>query len=73
MIRRNNKSGIINLSSISSEGPLPYFQLYAATKAFDDFLSLGLSIEYGNQIDIMSLRPGFVTTNLSIKKFLFYS
>jgi len=46
---------------------LPYFNIYSATKAFGDFLSRSLAEEYPN-IDIMSLRPGYVSTQLNARK-----
>ena len=62
--QRKQKSAIINVSSLAAVSPLPKVQIYAATKAFHDYLSRGLSYEYPD-IDIMSLKPGTVSTALS--------
>ena len=39
-------------------------------KSFNDFLSIGLSDEFGHKIDIMALRPGYVATNLAMGRFI---
>jgi len=62
--QRKQRSAVINVSSLAAVAPLPKVQLYAASKAFHDYLSQGLSYEYPN-VDIMSLRPGTVSTALS--------
>ena len=38
---------------------------YGATKAFNDAFSKAIELEYSTQIDIISLRPLFVESNLS--------
>ncbi|CAK55715.1 unnamed protein product (macronuclear) [Paramecium tetraurelia] len=63
MLQRT-KSAIINLSSFAGRVPLPYHQTYAATKAFDDFFSRSIALEYTN-IDIMAHRPMYVTTAMT--------
>jgi len=60
---RTQKSAIINISSFASYAPLPGMQLYAASKAFHDFLSRGMSYEYP-EIDILSLRPAGISTSM---------
>jgi len=40
--RKKNKSGIINISSMSAIVPSPYISVYSATKAFDNFFSQAL-------------------------------
>jgi 17beta-estradiol 17-dehydrogenase / very-long-chain 3-oxoacyl-CoA reductase len=62
--KRKEKGAIINLSSISAECIIVYHNLYGATKKFNDYLSKGLSLEYPN-LDILSVRPGGVESNLS--------
>ena len=46
MIRRESRSAIINLSSVAGEQPLPYISVYSATKAYNDFLSQAIGMEY---------------------------
>jgi short-subunit dehydrogenase len=38
---------------------------YSATKAFNDFFSRSLELEVGNKIDVLSLRAGYVASNMS--------
>lgn len=55
--------GIINVSSISGFQPVPYFSLYAATKAFVLNYSIGINQELKNHsIHVMALCPGFAET-----------
>jgi len=42
MRTRKQRSGIINVSSVASIVPMPFFGTYGATKAFDDFFSRSL-------------------------------
>lgn len=64
---RQERSGIINVSSSASSAPMPFIGTYGATKAFDDHFSRSLQIEYPN-IDFISLRPGYVSTALTMNK-----
>jgi len=57
------RSAILDVSSMASEQPRPYLQLYAATKTFSLFLSEGLAHEHPN-LDIISLKPGFIATKM---------
>lgn len=61
----NSKSAIINLSSVAGMRPLLYLSPYCATKAFNDFFSRSLHLEFGDKVDIISLRPGYVVSNMS--------
>mmetsp|Transcript_3124 Transcript_3124/g.2844 ORF Transcript_3124/g.2844 Transcript_3124/m.2844 type:complete len:246 (-) Transcript_3124:174-911(-) len=62
--KRQNKSGIINVSSVAGGKPISFSPLYSATKGFNDFLSRAAQWDYEGKIDIMSLRPGWVSTNI---------
>jgi len=62
---RNNRSAIINLSSVVGTYPLTYFSQYGSAKAFNHFLSKGIEYEESNKIDIMSVKPFYVTSPLS--------
>lgn len=45
--------------------PIPFLVHYSATKAFNDLFSRGLSIEnLDKNLDIMSLTPVYVVTNI---------
>ena len=39
---KNKQGGIINISSLASFQPIPYFSIYAATKAFVTSFTLSL-------------------------------
>lgn len=67
-MKKNNIKGVIlNLSSISSKIPFPYYSLYAATKSFMDTFFKNISIENTN-LKIKTINPFFVSTNMTKKK-----
>ena len=65
MLKRDKKSAVLNLSSVVATQPFGSTPLYSSTKAFNDYLSRGTAHEYIDKIDIMSVRPGFVSTPLN--------
>ena len=58
------KSGIIFMSSILAGSPMKNHTLYNATKRYVDYLSRSLSEEFRGKLDILSVRPSFVTTGM---------
>nr|XP_039267033.1 very-long-chain 3-oxoacyl-CoA reductase-A-like [Styela clava] len=57
---------IINISSMSAAFACPVLNTYAATKRFDDTLSVSLGQEYRKHgVIIQSIQPGFVQTNMT--------
>lgn len=68
MLKRERRSAIINVSSFAAEHPVPYVSTYSATKAFNNFFSQAVGMEYENQIDVISLRPMLVESNMSKQK-----
>lgn len=65
MVKRG-KGVVINIGSASSIIPSPLLTVYAATKAFVEKFSEGLSMEYGKQgIIVQCVLPGFVCSNMS--------
>lgn len=64
---RGKKSAVINLSSLAGDRGIPFLGLYSSTKSFTNKLSEGLAFEYSG-MDILSLRPVLVESNLSHKK-----
>jgi len=62
------KSAIINISSMAGVKPVPFDTIYSATKAMSDYHSRCLSIEYKNKIDVLSLRPFWVSTPMAFNK-----
>ena len=59
------RGAVISISSVAGQRPLLYLSPYSATKAFNDFFSRSLALEYGDQIDFLSLRAGYVASNMS--------
>jgi len=65
MLKRPQRSAIINLSSVSALYPWPSLvPVYGATKAFVDILSRSVSEEVEEKIDVMTVRPCGVSTDL---------
>ena len=60
------KGAIVNISSLSGQIPIPFLQVYSATKSFVDFFSSCLRQEYaGKGVDIQCVMPMYVSTKLS--------
>jgi short-subunit dehydrogenase len=58
------RAGIINVASMVSFFPWPWFSSYAATKAFLLSWTLGLAAELrGEPVDLLALCPGSTVTN----------
>jgi 17beta-estradiol 17-dehydrogenase / very-long-chain 3-oxoacyl-CoA reductase len=55
----------LNLSSAASTAVYAGSAHYAATKTFDDFLSLTIAQEYGSKVDVLTARPFIVTTPMT--------
>lgn len=69
MNTRPNRSSIINISSYAGDFPFPMKTIYSATKAYNNYVSVGLSEEYkGGNIDFLSVKPLEVETVLSTTK-----
>jgi 17beta-estradiol 17-dehydrogenase / very-long-chain 3-oxoacyl-CoA reductase len=65
MLRRGPRSAVIAVSSVAGQRPLLYLSPYSATKAFNDFFSRALALEFAEKIDVLSLRPGYVVSGMS--------
>lgn len=62
-------SRIINISSAASFQPMPYLNLYAASKAFVRYYSRGLNAELKRKgISVTAVCPGWVDTELLMKE-----
>jgi short-subunit dehydrogenase len=63
MIER--RSGlVVNVASIASKVPLPWFTLYSASKAALEAFTRGLRMElHGARVGVMLVCPGYVKTN----------
>ena len=67
MVKRKN-GGIINISSLASFQSIPYFTIYAATKAFVTSFTKGLYEEYRRSgVKILGVCPGYTKTNFNIR------
>ncbi|XP_072321512.1 very-long-chain 3-oxoacyl-CoA reductase-B isoform X2 [Eucyclogobius newberryi] len=65
MVERK-KGAILNLSSASGMYPVPLLTVYSASKAFVDFFSQGLQMEYKSKgIIVQSIMPFYVVTKMS--------
>jgi len=65
MLQRR-KGAIINISSSSSLGPLPYMNIYSASKIYVDYFSRALSHEVRNSgVTVQTLVPFYIATNLT--------
>jgi len=63
MLKRPQRSAIINIASVSALYPFPNITaIYGATKAYVDILSRSVSEEVGDKIDVLSVRPSEVST-----------
>ena len=60
--------GVINISSLASFQSIPYFSIYAATKAFVTSFTRGIYEEYREYgIKILGLCPGYTKTKFNIR------
>tara|TARA_B100001750_G_scaffold182574_1_gene151270 strand:- start:258 stop:1052 length:795 start_codon:yes stop_codon:yes gene_type:complete len=63
---KNNKGGVINISSLASFQSIPYFSIYAATKAFVTSFTISLYEEYRDcNVKILGVCPGYTKTNFN--------
>ena len=67
MVERKS-GGIINISSLASFQPIPYFSIYAATKSFVTSFTSSLYEEYRDKgIKVLGVCPGYTRTNFNIR------
>ena len=65
MLERKEKPVIINVSSFTADFPLPIASIYSASKRFNNHFSNSLALELYKDIEVMSLKPLYVTTKLT--------
>ena len=65
LLEREKRSAIINVSSVAGENAVPFISIYSATKAYNDFFSQAVQMEYADKIDTLSLKPMYVESNMS--------
>ncbi|EDV25139.1 uncharacterized protein TRIADDRAFT_26050 [Trichoplax adhaerens] len=62
----NKRGAIVNVASIAASVPMALMSVYSSSKAFLDFFSRSLNVEYNkDSIIIQSLIPGLICTKLS--------
>jgi len=64
-MKQRKRGGILFMSSLVAFQGTPYIANYAATKAYSLVLAEGLATELENDIDVLSINPGFTNTDLS--------
>lgn len=66
MLQREQRSAIINISSVAGQNPCPFISTYSATKAYNDFFSKSIGMEYdGTYFDLRRKdRCGVCTTHV---------
>ena len=65
-MEKRNGGGIINISSLASFQPIPYFSIYAATKAFVTSFTQSIYEEYRDfNIRVLGVCPGYTKTNFN--------
>lgn len=65
--RTKNQGAIVNVSSIAGIIPMPLHNVYSASKAYVDRLTIALQYE-NPELDIVSLRPSEVSTPMTFNK-----
>ena len=63
--RTGKRSAIINVDSVAGSGPAPFTAVYSGAKGFLWNLTLAISEELKDHIDVISLAPGPVNTAMS--------
>tara|TARA_Y100000590_G_scaffold353036_1_gene405810 strand:- start:354 stop:1142 length:789 start_codon:yes stop_codon:yes gene_type:complete len=67
MVERKD-GGIINISSLASFQSIPYFSMYAASKAFVTSFTVGVYEEYRSSgIKVLGVCPGYTKTNFNVR------
>ena len=65
MTDRNQRSGIINVSSTMGFSPFAGQAVYAATKVFVNFFTEAVAYELKDKIDVLCYTPSAIDTNLN--------
>lgn len=66
MLKREQKSLIINMSSSTSGYPHPMIQVYSSTKAFVRQFTDSIHYEYKNKIDCIAYCPWYIKTDMTM-------
>lgn len=63
--QKKQRSLLVNFSSSIDMITMPTTSVYSATKRYSDFLSEGLRLEYSHAVDVVTVKPGGVATNMT--------
>ena len=63
--KRSCRSAIINTSSFVGVHPAPFLATYSGSKAFVDAFSTSLYLENNDKIDVISMKPYYVSTKMT--------
>jgi len=67
-LKRHDRAGILNVSSMAAFSPIPFKSVYPASKAFVYSFSIGLKEELrGTNVSVSVLHPGPMATSEEIK------
>lgn len=66
MVKRNNRSCIVHVSSMSAVRKLPFLDLYGATKRFNYHFGRSMTGFYG-KVDVYNYMPSYVDTAMTQK------
>ena len=64
------RSAVINVSSVAAIKPSAKTVVYAATKAFDRILSLGMREECKEYVDVLTVMPSSTKTQMNSGRYL---
>jgi 17beta-estradiol 17-dehydrogenase / very-long-chain 3-oxoacyl-CoA reductase len=59
------RSLLVNFSSTIDLITMPTTSVYSATKRYAEFLSEGIRLEYSSKVDVVTVKPGGVATNMT--------
>ena len=59
------RSLLMNFSSTIDLVTVPTTSVYSATKRYSEFLSEGIRLEYSNDVDVVTVKPGGVSTKMT--------
>jgi 17beta-estradiol 17-dehydrogenase / very-long-chain 3-oxoacyl-CoA reductase len=59
------RSLLVNIASLVDLMNMPNTTVYSAAKRYAEFLSEGIRLEYSNKVDVVTVKPGAVITNMT--------
>lgn len=68
LLKRDKRSAVISISSLLADRYKLYAPIYCATKRYNDIQTRSIAKEFGDRIDVLSTKPGFVNSQLTPRK-----